>query len=615
MQSQTSKGRSVRLRPYLDLITRLGVSKPVILAIVGLNLIGVLFEAFGLGMLLPIAEYMMSDGDVEALVASSELWRRLQAAYAFFGLEIEFGIMLATSFAAFACRQIFVYFRRLFADKVVENCIRRIRNRGFKAHLYADLSYHDGEDIGAVVNDLTLELHKAINSVMSAVFMVNNIIMTLVYACVLLAISVPMTAAVLAVIFCGVFALRRLVIQTERTGAQILAANQKVSSFLIERFRLVRLVRLSGTEVAEMADLDRLTSEQRDRMVTRAKLLGGVSAAIEPIAVGAAFLLLFVAFSTFHIKLSALGLFLIILVRLLPVMKETVQNQQGMLDGHASLRTVDRRIQEMERAQETRRGDRIFSRLAASIEIEGLRFEYESKPGVQVLRGVSLTLPGRRITAVVGPSGAGKSTLIDLLPRLREPTAGAIRIDGHLLSSYTLESLRQGIAYVPQTPLIFNVTAREHIRYGKLDASDAEIQEAAELAGAREFIESLPKQYDTMLGDAGQQLSGGQRQRLELARAMVRKAPILILDEPTSNLDADAEQRFLATLDRIRGETETTVIIIAHRLSTISSADQIAVLRDGVIEDVGTHQELLDAGGWYADAYWKQEKESTLAAE
>jgi ABC-type multidrug transport system fused ATPase/permease subunit len=166
--------------------------------------------------------------------------------------------------------------------------------------------------------------------------------------------------------------------------------------------------------------------------------------------------------------------------------------------------------------------------------------------------------------------------------------------------------LRNGIAFVPQQPQIFNNTAAEHIRYGRDDASDEEVREAARLAGALDFIERLPQGFNTLLGDGGARLSGGQRQRLDIARALVRRAPILILDEPTSALDAEAEAAFRDTLRTLRTETELTILVIAHRLSTIADADRIVLLQHGRMATAGTHDELLAKGGWYADAYRQQ---------
>ena len=218
------------------------------------------------------------------------------------------------------------------------------------------------------------------------------------------------------------------------------------------------------------------------------------------------------------------------------------------------------------------------------------------------------------MTALVGPSGAGKSTLIDILPRLRTPQKGEVLFDGVPQSEFSTESLRKAIGFAPQSPQIFNVSPAEHIRYGCPDASMDDIIGAAKGAQADEFIQRLPNGYNTPLGEEAIRLSGGQRQRLDLARALVSQAPVLVLDEPTSNLDADAEGRFRDALEHIRKERQITIIIIGHRLSTIQNADQIVVMQEGRISQVGNHDELISQGGWYARAYDKQKLERPLEA-
>jgi len=210
------------------------------------------------------------------------------------------------------------------------------------------------------------------------------------------------------------------------------------------------------------------------------------------------------------------------------------------------------------------------------------------------------------MTALVGPSGAGKSTLLDLIPGLRHPQRGEIAIDGVPIAAFSLASLRGNIAYAPQQAQIFNTSLADHIRYGRPAATEEDIQQAAELAGALSFIAEFPDGFETMAGDKGGRLSGGQAQRLDLARALVRRAPLLLLDEPTSNLDAQSEEAFRQALVRVRATGDITIIIIAHRLSTVRDADRIAVIDNGIVEAVGAHDELIKQCAWYRDAFNEQ---------
>ena len=195
--------------------------------------------------------------------------------------------------------------------------------------------------------------------------------------------------------------------------------------------------------------------------------------------------------------------------------------------------------------------------------------------------------------ALVGPTGSGKSTFVKLVQRLYELSGGAIRIDGHDLRNYTVRSLREQIAIVLQDPLLMSGSIADNIRYGRLDASDAEVEAAATAAYAHDFIQRLPRGYETRLGDDGVQLSGGERQRVSIARALLRDAPILILDEPTSSLDARAEAHIFEALKTLM--QGRTTFVIAHRLSTVRHADKILVLDGGRVVGFGSHEEnLLD---------------------
>ena len=238
-------------------------------------------------------------------------------------------------------------------------------------------------------------------------------------------------------------------------------------------------------------------------------------------------------------------------------------------------------------------------KIQGHVQVENISFAY--KKGVPALTGVSLEAKPGQMIAFVGPSGAGKSTIANLLPRFYDVTEGAIRIDGLDIRDVTMESLRSQIGLVPQETMLFSTTVRENIRYGRLDASDDEITEAAKAANAHEFIMALPQGYDTKIGERGLNLSGGQRQRMAIARAILKNPQILILDEATSALDTESEKLVQAALDRLM--VGRTSFVIAHRLSTIFDADQIFVIENGQVREHGTHRELLALGGLYSTLY------------
>jgi ATP-binding cassette subfamily B protein/subfamily B ATP-binding cassette protein MsbA len=252
------------------------------------------------------------------------------------------------------------------------------------------------------------------------------------------------------------------------------------------------------------------------------------------------------------------------------------------------------------------------ARAAGEIIFENLSFAY--RPTMPVLDQINLRIPAHSSLALVGPSGTGKTTLASLLLRFYDPLQGRILLDGHDIRSLTLTSLRESTALVTQEPVLFAASIRENIAYGRPEASQSEIEAAAQAAGAHEFIRCLPEGYETRLGERGATLSSGQRQRLAMARAFLKDAPILILDEPTSALDVETEEALLQALERLM--QGRTTLIIAHRLSTVRCADRIVVLQAGRIRESGSHEELIANGEVYARMCQLQagETESKTAA-
>jgi ATP-binding cassette subfamily B protein len=235
----------------------------------------------------------------------------------------------------------------------------------------------------------------------------------------------------------------------------------------------------------------------------------------------------------------------------------------------------------------------------SAVRFEALEFHYPSRPSQQALSAFTLDVQAGQTVAIVGPSGAGKSTVFQLLLRFYDPQAGRIVLDGVATQDLALGDLRQRIGIVPQDAVIFSNSALENIRYGRPDASDAEVQQAAEAAFAHEFITALPDGYKTFLGERGLRLSGGQRQRIAIARAMLKNPPLLLLDEATSALDAESERMVQAALESAM--RNRTTLVIAHRLATVQKADLIVVLDHGQLVEQGTHAELVARGGVYAD--------------
>ncbi|NLA88026.1 MAG: ATP-binding cassette domain-containing protein, partial [Clostridiales bacterium] len=240
-----------------------------------------------------------------------------------------------------------------------------------------------------------------------------------------------------------------------------------------------------------------------------------------------------------------------------------------------------------------------------ALSFENVSFSY--KEDLPILKNISFDVKPGQFTALVGPTGVGKTTIVKLAARFYDPVFGSVRLDGHDLREVTLESLRKFIAYVPQDTYLFNTTIGENIAFARPDASREEIIAAAKISRIHDDIMTMPDGYDTMTGERGVKLSGGQKQRIAIARAVICGAPVLILDEATSSVDAETESMIQRSIDELAGKH--TIIAIAHRLSTIKNADQIIVLEDGDVVQKGTHEELIKQTGLYSRMYSLQNAE------
>jgi subfamily B ATP-binding cassette protein MsbA len=381
----------------------------------------------------------------------------------------------------------------------------------------------------------------------------------------------------------------------ERMGA--------IGEILQETIRGHRIVKTYGMEGFESARF-RDANQRYFRVNLKTIRIQAISSPLMEILSGTGLTLLFV-YAARRISAGTMttGDFLSFLIALMtmytPIKNVTKVNlsiQQAISSSTRIFELMDRR-NDIEEAP----GAAALAPISRGIRFENVSFRYGD---ADVVRGVSFEIPAGRTVALVGPSGAGKTTLANLLPRLYDPTVGRITIDGTDIRTVTLVSLREQMALVTQEMLLFNGTARSNIAYGRADATAEAVAEAARRARADGFLRALPEGYDTPVGEDAGRLSGGQRQRLSIARAFFKDAPILILDEATSQLDAESEAAVAEALATLMAGK--TTLVIAHRLSTVRRADRIVVLEGGRVVDEGTHAELLERGGLYRRLYEMQ---------
>lgn len=573
------------------------------LSVLALKTLATLVEGFGLAMLVPVFE--MADNAGVANEERSSVWQAVAGLFEYLGLPMIVEALLITTVIMVILRQILVYAHRVYLVSAQQQMIAILRHEGVAASLATRLDYHDRHTTGAIVNDLAQEIRRAVAVAFAAISAAGNLIMTATYMIGMAVAAGWIVFFVLAGAIGLAPAMRGLLNRTRFESEALATANRGFSTLVLERLRAVRLLKLSLSEKQAGDEVGATVEQVRHSTVSLAKMQALIPLVIEP--AGALLLagLFYSGVRLLALPLELVMVVILVIVRLIPVIQEIAKAVQTLLANIGSMRFVVERFNTAREAAEERTGSATMPKpLSLGLAFQDITYRYSESGGRKAaLSGLNAFFPARKFNAIVGPSGAGKSTLIDLIPRLRTPESGVITIDGRNILEIDTATLRMSIAFVPQSPDLLAGTIAEHIRMGNDALTAAQVEEAARLAGLRDFIEGTPLKYDTPLGEGGIGLSGGQTQRLDLARAIARGAPILILDEPASNLDPESEEVFLRVLRRIRMETETTVILIAHRFASIMAADRITVIQDGRAVAAGTHDELMAESDWYKVAF------------
>jgi subfamily B ATP-binding cassette protein MsbA len=500
------------------------------------------------------------------------------------------------------------YVGNYFVENVGQRVANDLRIRTYHHLQRLSLSYYHSHPVGTILSTITTDV-TTIQTFASQSTISIFIDMLMIVGMVVVMFALHWDFALIAIAlfpFLILFvariraAIEKTITEVRRIQADMVAIAQED----LESIEAVEAFEREDLEERQLARISWLSVEAAMKARRVRALLGPVVSV--PIALSTAFVLWRGSALIVNgaMTLGSLTVFTAYLARFfLPV-----QDLAGQMDSIAQASVAAQRIQALLEAESIipERPDAVDPPpFRGEIAFEHVAFSYDAD--TPVLQNVSFGIKAGELVGIVGATGSGKSTIVSLIPRFYDANAGTITIDGADIRDFKLHGLRSQIGFVLQETVLFRGTVRDNIAFGRPDATEQEIIQAAKLANADEFITRIPHGYDSVVGERGLTLSGGQRQRIGIARALIRNDPILILDEPTAALDAESEQLVIEAMERLmKGRT---VICIAHRLSTIRDANKIVVIKDGVVAEEGTHQELLDLNGAYAQLHRIQYKE------
>ena len=545
-------------------------------------------------MIIPIIEYLDRTGE------SGGFLRYIEIVYGTLGIPVNLGSLCLTLWV-----MVLIRFGATFALSVrtaqVKHYIgRTLAARCFESIMAAKGSYTGKVGTGGFVNLLDHQC-QATASLVSCYVTVFSILLTVFAYIAVTVVAAPLTSfAAFTMLGTAVLLAQGFIRRSRVIGCEIVKFRDGYINYMGERYQAWRQIKLSNALPEEVVEIGR-----RSGRFARMSVALVVQSSRIPLfmGIGLSTLILiglFLAGSYLDLKTSTIPLFLVVMVRLLPAAQGFASQRNAIAIYDESLKRVSKVLKEADANVEKMSGTLTFGAPKTALVFQDVTLTYPLGEKA-ALNGINLSIPAGKITAVIGPSGSGKSTLVDLLPRLIEPTNGQIRFDDQPLTEIQLVSLREGISFASQEVVLLTASVADNIAYGKTASRREDIEAAAGLAGADGFIRALPDGYDTVIGDAERQLSGGQRQRLGLARAILKRAPIMVLDEPTSALDIETEHSIMQAVRALAEQHDTTVIVIAHRLSTVAGADKLIVLNDGVVVQEGSPRDLKSASGWYAD--------------
>ena len=581
----------------MERLVQVGMNVPRQRLYVGMiaMILAALLDGLSIGLTIPFLRLLLNEGNgfhlAAGILPGVNLWVSQQPKATLIGL------LVLTMLVSLALKSYFSYMAEVLTSVYREKLIALFRMRLYEKYINAPIAFFDNQKLGTLSSTLGEVI--SINIMLS--FLISLItagFILMAYLGTMVLVSWQLTLLIVLLIGSVGLGLNQLLHRIRKFGKAVVNARHDLNIRILDTLAGIRVVKSYAAERYELDRFERISNEVTDTSILVAKKVGLVEPLTEFSTMAVAMVILMVSYvlliSRGLLSTSELMAFMLTLIKVVPVTKR-INTARGAIHQYLPSVSIVCEALFSRQSEQPQSGLRNFSHLREGVHFRKVSFGYNDR--TTILKNIDLDIPCGQTIALVGSSGAGKSTVAALLPRFYDVTRGTIYIDGEDIRNYDVASLRRQFGIVSQDTYIFNASIRDNIAYGLETVSDDAILKAASLANADEFIQQLPRGYNTLIGDRGVQLSGGQRQRLSIARAILRDPEILILDEATSALDSHSERLVQDAIERLR--QNRTVIVIAHRLSTIRNADWIVVMHNGEIVEAGTHDQLLNNRGIY----------------
>tara|TARA_B100001964_G_scaffold245829_1_gene337073 strand:+ start:22729 stop:24516 length:1788 start_codon:yes stop_codon:yes gene_type:complete len=579
------------------IINSLKFRKKLIILLIFLTFVYSLLEGASIGLLLPVLQ-LVAEGDLSLLIEQGGVWKYLDLAYRTIGFPLNLITLVISIMFIVLLREGLGYFLKIYAGKIQADYSAHLRKKGFNKLIHADISYFNEKKVGNIINTFTNQMTTAGSMIWVFTQLITTSFLMVIYIFLLLMMSWQMTLLAVGVIIILSLSIQRQIKYSRKYGKNLVKLTDTLHQFLSQKLTGARVVKASTMENFETRKFDNIVEKIALNQFLQVISQGKIYVIFSVFATVAILGIFYFSVEIIQMSLAELALFFFIIIRMNPYAMNINTQRHALANTLGPVENAFQTLDEIPKWMKIKSGEKIFTELKESIQLKNVNFSYDK---TSVLKNINLKIKKGEMVAIVGASGTGKSTLADLFLRFYDPSSGDMKIDGVDIKDFDIASLRSKIGFVTQDTFLFNDTVEANISYGTAQLSKEEIIKVAKIAKTHNFITKLPKGYQTIIGERGVKLSGGQRQRLALARTMIKKPEIIILDEATSNLDSESEQLILESIKEIR--KRCTIIAIAHRLSTIENADRIIVLERGMITEEGKHEDLLKKGKTYSKYY------------